>query len=48
MIVFGTPAELQHVTTRFALERLEHFVSENQKMFTEEERVQAGIHRDGE
>jgi hypothetical protein len=43
MIAFGTPAELQHTMMLFAMERLEHFVSENQKMLAEERRLK-GLH----
>ena len=38
MIVFGTPTEMQHTMMLFALEGLEQFVFENQKILAEEER----------
>jgi hypothetical protein len=44
MIVFGTPPELQQRMMLFALERLEQFVSENQKMLAEEEQGPTGLH----
>jgi hypothetical protein len=44
MIVFGTPEELQHQTMLFAIERLERFELENQKLIAEEEIDRKGIH----
>ena len=44
MIVFGTPEELQHKMMLFAFDRLEHFVSENQKMLAEDEIAGKGLH----
>ena len=44
MIVFGTPEALQHKMMLFAIDRLEHFVLENQQMLAEEELGQNGFH----
>jgi hypothetical protein len=44
MIVFGTPAELQHQMMLYAMERLDHFISENQKILAEEECARNGLH----
>jgi hypothetical protein len=44
MIVFGAPSQLQRTIMLYAIERLEHFVTENQKMLAEDAKERGGLH----